>query len=104
MIDLADLGYPGFAHLVSRREAVDLQNHLSFGVALARQLGKRPNGAAVEHLREQEASLERSRIGRVRPQQHTEAERRWPTANRSEPAAHWNVLSNLTTKHLRGME
>jgi hypothetical protein len=93
--------------LVPRVKALDLRNRLGFVVALARQLAERSNGAAVEHLREREASLERSRLVRedvFGRSGITEAEKRWPRANRSEPAAHWNVHSNLTAEHLRDME
>jgi transcriptional regulator with XRE-family HTH domain len=151
--DLANLGYPGFAHLVRRQRAIrnpagvlfdalqtdhlearivealpwltatfpdldwgwlvprvkalDLQNRLGFVVALAKQLAERSNRTAVEHLREREASLERSRLVRedvFGRSGITETEKRWLRANRSEPAAHWNVLSNLTAEHLRGMD
>jgi transcriptional regulator with XRE-family HTH domain len=152
-VDLANLGYPGFAHLVRRQRAIrnpaavlfdalqadnldarmvealpwlvarfpdldwdwlvprvkvlDLQNRLGFVVALARQLAERSMSAAVGHLRDRESSLERSRLAREDAfgrSSITETEIRWLRANRSEPAAHWNVLSNLTAEHLRHME
>jgi hypothetical protein len=152
-IDLANLGYPGFAHLVSRRRAtrnpaavlfdalqrddlearlvealpwllvsfadldwdwlvprvkvLDLQNRLGFIVTLARQVAENSKSAAVEQLRRREASLDRSRLVREDAfggSSITEAEKRWLRVNRSEPAAHWNVLSNLTARHLRRVE
>jgi transcriptional regulator with XRE-family HTH domain len=148
--DLADLGYPGFAHLVrSRRvtrnpaavlldalhvdrleartvealpwlvarfpdldwdwlvpraKASDLQNRLGFVVTLARQLAERLKSQTAESLRARELGLERSRLVREDAfgrSSMTDAERRWLRANRPAPAAHWNVLSNLTAEHLQ---
>ena len=148
--DLANLGYPGFTHLVRRQratrtpagvlldalqtdhlepravealpwvvatfpdldwdwlvprvKALDLQNRLGFVVALARQLAERSNGPTAVALRGQELGLERSRLVREDAfgrSGMTETERRWLRKNRPEPAAHWNVLSNLTAEHLR---
>jgi transcriptional regulator with XRE-family HTH domain len=147
--DLADLGYPGYAHLVrSRRvtrnpaavlldalhvdrleartvealpwlvatfpdldwdwlvpraKASDLQNRLGFVVTLARQVAERSKSPTAESLRARELGLERSRLVREDAfgrSSMTEAERRWLRTNRSESAAHWNVLSNLTAEHL----
>lgn len=152
-VDLANLGYPGFTHLVRRRSAIrnpagvlldalqsdhvearavealpwlvatfpdlnwdwllprvknlDLQNRLGFVVTLAKQLAERSNSAVAERLGAREAALERSRLVREDAfgrRDITEAERRWLRVNRSEPAAHWNVLSNLSAEHLRGIE
>jgi transcriptional regulator with XRE-family HTH domain len=148
--DLANLGYPGFAHLrrgdraprnptsvlfdalrsdsldprsaealpwlvatfqeldwnwlVRRVKVSDLQNRLGFVVALGRQLAERSNAATTSTLREMEESLEQSRLAKEdrlgRPKM-TDAERRWLRQNRPGPAAHWNMLSNLTCEHLR---
>jgi hypothetical protein len=64
VIGLVNLGYPGFPHLVRRREGLGSAEPSGCVVALARQLAERSNSAAVEQLREREASLERSRIVR----------------------------------------
>ena len=111
MIGLVNLGYPGFPHLVRRCEGrcEGLGSAEPSGLRRrpSEELAERSNSAALDQLREREASLERSRpvredvFGRS---SITETDIRWLRANRSEPAAHWSVLSNLTAEHLRGME
>ncbi len=89
--------------LVPRVKALDLQNRLGFVVTLARQLAERMNAPGAGALREQEASLDRSRLvredvfGRTTL---TEAETRRLRTTRPPEASHWNVLSSLTVDHL----
>ncbi|MGE3275821.1 MAG: helix-turn-helix domain-containing protein [Vicinamibacterales bacterium] len=86
--------------LVSYAKQHDLQNRLGFVVTLARELAEnRGDGAAAERLRERERVLENSRLQRedsFAGDALTEAERRWLRANRSNEAAQWNLLSNLS--------
>ncbi len=90
--------------LFGRVKVLDLQNRLGFVVALGRQLAERSNAATTSTLREKEELLEQSRLAKEdrlgRPAM-TEAERHWLRRNRQGPAAHWNMLSSLTSDHLR---
>jgi len=90
--------------LVRAAKVNDLQNKLGFVTSVARRLaeklGKQETAAL---LREQESTLERSRLVREDTLCHdslTQSERRWLCSNRSDEAKHWNLLTDLSPEHL----
>jgi hypothetical protein len=94
--------------LVNAAKLKDLQNRLGFLTALARRMAEKSGDAkkAVE-FRRRENALERSRLVRedtLCRANMTDAEKRWLLQNRSEEAAHWNILSNLSAEHLNYVE
>ena len=78
----------------------DFQNRLGFVVTLARELADRSGDASTAQvLRTWEGVLERSRLQKedsFAGDTLTDAERRWLQTNRSEEAAQWNMLSNVS--------
>lgn len=86
--------------LVERAKLHDVQNRLAFVVTLASELAGA--GVAVQ-LRELVLGLEPARLAREDTLCHdsmTEAERRWLREQRSQPAEHWNLLTDLKREHL----
>lgn len=95
-------------HLVDAVKLKDLQNRLGFLTVLARKLAEKSGDAKkAAEFKRREQSLERSRLVRedtLCRQNMTEAEKRWLLQNRSEEAARWNILSNLSAEHLNYVE
>ena len=91
--------------LVDNSRKLNLQNKLGFVVTLARQVaerrGENPN---VSDLLQLEKTLDGSRLARegffYRPP-FTETEKEWLRKNRSQDAAHWNLLSDMKPEHLK---
>ena len=89
--------------LLERAKVHDVQNRLGYVVGLARDLSERQGATAAAKLRELEARLEPSRLaaeGTLCQDSMTQAERKWLRENRPEPAARWNLLTNLTASDL----
>ena len=90
--------------LVRAAKVNDLQNKLGFVTSVARRLAEKlGNHESVSLLREQESTLERSRLIREETLCHdslTQSERRWLRSNRSDEAKHWNLLTDLSPEHL----
>ncbi|MDQ2971311.1 MAG: helix-turn-helix domain-containing protein [Acidobacteriota bacterium] len=89
--------------LLERAKVHDVQNRLGYVVGLARSLAENQGAAAATKLRGVEARLEASRLaaeGTLCQDSMTQAERKWLRENRPEPAARWNLLTNLTASDL----
>lgn len=93
--------------LVEQARKFNLQNRLGFVVSLALQVAESVpshNDTRVQSLRELRSKLEESRLVRedafYRPPRN-ESERQWLAQNRSEEAAHWNLLTDLRPEHLQ---
>jgi transcriptional regulator with XRE-family HTH domain len=90
--------------LVGAAKVNDLQNKLGFVTNVARRLAEKlGEQETVSLLREQESTLERSRLVREDTLCHnslTQSERRWLRSNRSDEAKHWNLLTDLSPEHL----
>lgn len=90
--------------LVDNSRKLNLQNKLGFVVTLARRVaerrGENPN---LSDLRQLEETLDESRLAKedffYRPP-FTETEKDWLKKNRSQDAAHWNLLSDMKPEHL----
>jgi hypothetical protein len=90
--------------LLENARKYNLQNRLGFVVSLARRAADKRNASTkAENLKEFEALLDDSRLVKedyfYRPP-HTESETQWLRSNRTEDAAHWNVLSDMKPEHL----
>ncbi|MGB2898855.1 MAG: helix-turn-helix transcriptional regulator [Candidatus Acidiferrum sp.] len=97
----------GSKWLVEQARKFNLQNRLGFVVSLALSVAERVSGhenTRVQSLRELRSKLDESRLVKedvfYRPPR-TESERQWLTQNRSEEAAHWNLLTDLRPEHLQ---
>jgi hypothetical protein len=91
--------------LVANARKFNLQNKLGFVVTLARHLAeKQSNGARSRELSQLENALENSRLAKedvfYRPLR-TESEGEWLRKNRTEDAAHWNLLTDMRPEHLQ---
>jgi|SRR5271170_256511 len=91
--------------LVENARKFNLQNRLGFVVGLARQVAEvRHEGARSAELSKLENLLDDSRLAKedafYRPPR-TEAEKEWLRNNRTEHAAHWNLLSDMRPEHLQ---
>jgi hypothetical protein len=91
--------------LVAPARQLNVQNRLGFVVALARQVAELDPGFGhrVAGLRALEAALEPYRLAReddLGQPFRGEKLREWVRANRSEAAAHWNILTDLAPRHL----
>jgi len=90
--------------LVRAAKVNDLQNKLGFITSVARRLAERlGKHETVSLLRQQESTLERSRLVREDTFCHdslTQSERRWLCSNRSDEAKNWNLLTDLSPEHL----
>lgn len=83
----------------------NLQNKLGFVVTLARRLAqKQNNDTRSRELMQLENALDDSRLAKedvfYRPLR-TESEREWLIKNRTEDAAHWNLLTDMRPEHLQ---
>lgn len=91
--------------LVENARKFNLQNRLGFVVSLARQVaGMRQEAARAAELSQLENLLDDSRLAKedsfYRPPR-TENERDWLRTNRTEDAAHWNLLTDMRSQHLK---
>jgi transcriptional regulator with XRE-family HTH domain len=97
------LSYPqvDWEWLVRTAKQNDLQNRLGFLVSVAREVAtRRGDSAAAAILAQWESVLENSRLQRedAFADALTSAERTWLRSNRSETAAHWNVLTSVSAE------
>lgn len=92
--------------LVEQARKLNLQNRLGFVVSLSRRVAERnaQDENRTRALREVEAALEESRLAKedafYRPPR-TNGEREWLLQNRTQEAAHWNLLADLRPEHLQ---
>jgi len=91
--------------LVDNARKFNLQNRLGFLVSLARRTAETRNDRARSmELAELENTLDESRLAKedtfYRPPR-TESEREWLRRNRTEDAAHWNMLTDMKPEHLQ---
>jgi transcriptional regulator with XRE-family HTH domain len=91
--------------LVENARKFNLQNRLGFVVSLARRVAEmRQEGARATALTQLENLLDDSRLVKednfYRPPR-TEGEKEWLRTNRTEYAAHWNLLTDMRPEHLQ---
>ncbi len=91
--------------LVENARRFNLQNKLGFVVTLARRLAeKQSNDVRSRELSRLENALDDSRLAKedvfYRPLR-TESEGDWLRKNRTEEAAHWNLLTDMRLEHLQ---
>jgi hypothetical protein len=91
--------------LVENARKFNLQNKLGFVVTLARRLAeKQGTEVRLRELRQLENELDDSRLAKedvfYRPLR-TESEGEWLRKNRTEDAAHWNLLTDMRLEHLQ---
>jgi transcriptional regulator with XRE-family HTH domain len=91
--------------LVENARRFNLQNRLGFVVSLARRVAEVQNNAARSmELSQLENMLDESRLAKedvfYRPPR-TESEREWLRNNRTNDAAHWNLLTDMQPEHLQ---
>ncbi len=91
--------------LVENARKFNLQNRLGFVVSLARRAAElRHKASRSAELGQIEDLLDDSRLARedafYRPPR-TEGEKEWLRKNRTEDAAHWNLLTDMRTEHLQ---
>ena|SRR5437868_5102479 len=90
--------------LLAAVKTQNLQNRLGFVTTMARQLAEqRGNQASAESLKQNEAGLERARLVHEDTLCHrslSRAEKRWLRKNRPAEARHWNLLTDLSPRHL----
>ena len=91
--------------LVENARKFNLQNRLGFVVSLARRVAEmRQEGARATELTQLENLLDDSRLVKednfYRPPR-TEGEKEWLRTNRTEYAAHWNLLTDMRPEHLQ---
>jgi transcriptional regulator with XRE-family HTH domain len=89
--------------LVQNARKLNLQNRLGFVVTLAKRVAERRNNPRLQDLSQLEQALDESRLVREdflpRPPR-TESEKQWLRTNRTEDAAHWNMLTRMKPEHL----
>ena len=103
------LNYPdlNWKWLLAQARLHDLQNRLGFLVSLARMKLEEKGellSRRYKNLHDAEEELQSSRLARedaFGETTFTPGERRWLRENRPESAAHWNLLSDLSPKHLK---
>jgi hypothetical protein len=91
--------------LVARAKSMDLPNRLGFTVSLARRVAEGNPAFANRRgeLQRLEQALEPSRLAREDTYGRRETSKRmrvWLRENRSQDAAHWNLLTDLKPEHL----
>jgi transcriptional regulator with XRE-family HTH domain len=90
--------------LVLHAKVHDRQNRLAFVVSLARQLAEsRGDFQLADKLADILSVLEKSRLARedtLCKESMTTAERHWLKSHRTQLAAHWNLLSDLTLEQV----
>jgi hypothetical protein len=90
--------------LVENARKFSLRNRLGFVVSLARRVAEmRHEGSKATELTQLENLLDDSRLAKensfYRPPR-TESEKEWLRKNRTEDAAHWNLLTDMRPEHL----
>jgi transcriptional regulator with XRE-family HTH domain len=90
--------------LVENARKFNLQNRLGFVVTLARRIAESQNSERLLELAQLENTLDESRLVKEdffpRPPR-TEGEKKWLRNNRTEDAAHWNLLTRMRPEHLQ---
>ena len=91
--------------LVENARKFNLQNRLGFVVSLARGVAEIwHEGSRSAELSQLENLLDDSRLAKedsfYRPP-HTQGEKEWLRKNRTEAAAHWNLLTDMRPEHLQ---
>lgn len=90
--------------LVENARKFNLQNRLGFVVTLAKQVAESQNNPRLSELTQLEQTLDESRLVKEdflpRPPR-TETEKEWLRNNRTEDAAHWNLLTRMRREHLQ---
>jgi hypothetical protein len=90
--------------LVENARKFNLQNRLGFVVTLAKRVAESQNHPRLSDLSELEQALDESRLVKEdflpRPPR-TETEKEWLRNNRTEDAAHWNLLTRMRPEHLQ---
>jgi hypothetical protein len=91
--------------LIENARRFNLQSRLGFIVSLARRVAEiRRDGTRSIELRQLENLLDESRVAEEDPfyrALRTENETEWQLRkNRTEDAAHWNILSDMKPEHL----
>ena len=89
--------------LRDRVKLQNAQNRLGYLVHLARDVAARELSGASLQLSRWESELEEARLaseGTLCRDSMQEPERKWLRANRSADAAHWNLLTGITTEQL----
>jgi transcriptional regulator with XRE-family HTH domain len=101
------LHFQDFNHeqLVSEARELNVQNRLGFMVALAKAVAERnpEYSPRLSELNQLGSALEPYRLARedgLDQRCKTERLRAWVRDNRSEAAAHWNLLTDLAPRHL----
>ncbi|MBI3207797.1 MAG: helix-turn-helix transcriptional regulator [Candidatus Solibacter usitatus] len=98
--------YPNldWAWLMREAKLRDVQNRLGFVVMLARQVAeKRGDVVVASRLRKVEDTLDQVRLVRedtLCQESLSDAERRWLRQTRPSEAGHWNLLTDLNSRHL----
>lgn len=91
--------------LVENARRYNLQNRLGFVVTLARKLANSRNEASEsEKLFRLERMLDESRLVKedvFYRTPRTDSERVWMKTNRTDDAAHWNLVTDLRAEHLQ---
>ena len=89
--------------LVETARKFNLQNKLGFVVRLAERVAETHSPSRTENLNRLEGLLEESRLAKedffYRPPR-TESERNWLLKNRTDDAAHWNLLTDMRLERL----
>jgi transcriptional regulator with XRE-family HTH domain len=90
--------------LVANARKFNLQNRLGFVVTLAKRVAESRDHYRVSDLSQLEQALDESRLVKEdflpRPPR-TETEKEWLRNNRTEDAAHWNLLTRMRPEHLQ---
>jgi transcriptional regulator with XRE-family HTH domain len=90
--------------LVENARKFNLQNRLGFVVTLAKRVAEGRDHSRVSELSQLEQTLDESRLVKEdflpRPPR-TETEKEWLRDNRTEDAAHWNLLTRMRPEHLQ---
>lgn len=93
-----------WAKLVRTAKAYDLQNRLGFVTNVARRVAEfRGDKETAEKLQRRERELEHSLLVREETlcnETMTNAERKWLSAQRSEAAQRWHLLTDLSPQHV----
>jgi transcriptional regulator with XRE-family HTH domain len=90
--------------LVDNARKLNLQNRLGFVVTLAKRVSEAQRYPQLRELSKLEHALDESRLVKEdflpRPPR-TDSEKEWLRANRTEDAAHWNLLTRMRPEHLQ---
>ena len=101
LLEFSDLEWK---ELVDAAKLRNLQNRLGFLTCLARKIAEKcGDKKKAEKFKRWENLLEDARLVKqdtLCRQNMTLSEKQWILQNRSDEAAHWNILSNLTPEYL----